>query len=614
MAVGLLVGFYVLAVAVVGALATGAVLLARSGLDASATGSVVVILFTLGVTVALGRALLLSRGTVGPPPGMAVSETEQPALWQEVRTLAGEIQTRAPDEIRLIAEVNAAVSEDNRFLGLVPGRRRMYVGIPLLLGLSPLEMRSILAHELGHYSARHTALGPVTYRGMMAIGRVARELGHTSVLGRAAGLYGRLYVAVSHSVSRRQELEADAFSARLAGPEAAASAFRMLPPLDVAWDRFTSEYAGLGEDLGMRAQGLLEGFAAMLEDPDVLMRLVGVADAKLPDTVSIYDTHPPLAERVARFDALPAQTPPTTPGSFLVSVPETLASFEESLFEGSDLRPATWSEVAAASGAARARRNRHVLGGLAGSESTLESFTTRISHRGPVGLLQGYPTEDERGILTALLGEAIADVLVQRGSAHFALDWAGPAKLIDADGTRIDLSESLRPLAESGDGGPLRAHLQELEVDIAEPLPIAEEEVPQRPRPPILGAFSTVWASPWSVLLVTPDGMLFAPLTRQERLTLYVRTLAGPGSLTRGSELVLERVLAAPLGELDTDSPLFHAWDAIARAEVSGTSGKVVLHLTNGQRRRLTFNKLSATAGEPWAVVARHLGERWIVR
>ncbi len=34
----------------------------------------------------------------------------------------------------------------------------MYIGAPLLIGLSVDQMRSVLAHELGHYSGRHTAL------------------------------------------------------------------------------------------------------------------------------------------------------------------------------------------------------------------------------------------------------------------------------------------------------------------------------------------------------------------------------------------------------------------------------------------------------------------------
>ncbi|WP_182375890.1 M48 family metallopeptidase [Nocardioides sp. WS12] len=615
LAVGLLVGFYVLAVAVVVALATCVVLVARSGLNVSSAAALALGLFTLGVCVALVRALFFRQAS-GTPPGLAVSETDQPALWHEVRTLADEVGTSAPDEIRLVGSLNAAVSEDSRFLGLVPGRRRLYLGLPFLLGLSPLEVRAVLAHELGHYSARHVALGPVTYRGKEAIGKAMLELGPESVMGKLVGLYGRLYLAVSRSVSRRQELEADVFSARLAGPDASAAALRLLPPLDAAWRRFSNDYAGLGEDLGLRPAPLIEGFAAMLEDPEVLLQLVAIADAPLKETTSLYDTHPPLADRIARFEALPKQVAPTTAGSLLVRPAETFAAFEEMAYQDTHLEPATWAETVAASGAARARRNRHALGGLAGSAATLESFTTRICHRGPVGLLSGHSTEDERGILAALLGDSISDMLIQRGSAHFALDWSGPAKLTSTDGTTIDLSRSLQALAESGDGAPLRAQVSDLGLDTSEPLPIAEVDVPKRTGPSILGATGAMWAWPASVLVVTPDGILLAPLSPRERVAWYSRAILSRSASRRANQVAVERVLARPLAELRAGDSRFHAWDDITAAQVTRgrTVSKAEVHLKDGTRRKMSFNELRETAGDPWRAIAHHLGDRWTVR
>ncbi|MCX6401185.1 MAG: M48 family metallopeptidase [Propionibacteriales bacterium] len=615
-AVGLLVGFYVLVLAVFAGLATATVLLARSGLSARFNGILVITLFALGFAVAVGRALFFRPRDEGPRPGLAVTEIDQPTLWREVATLADEVGTRAPDEIRLIASVNAAVTQDSRFLGLLPGRRTLYVGVPLLLSLGPLEIRSVLAHELGHYSARHMALGPVTYRGREAIGQVMVEVGPESVLGRMIGVYGRLYLAVSHSVSRRQELEADAFSARLAGPDAAASALRMLTPLGAAWHRFTREYATLGEDLGLRPDRLLEGFAAMLEDPAVLHQLVDLADQDLDATRSIYDTHPPLAERVARLEALPNRSAPRPGEHLLIHQSETLAAFERDAFEDSDLRPATWPEAVAAGGASRARQNRHVLGKLAGSESTLDSFTTRISHRGPVGLLEGYPPADERRILAGLMGDAVADVLVQRGSATFTLNWAGPARLTDNDGTDIDLSGSLRPLAESGDSAPLRAQLSDLGVDMSEALPIAEDQVPKRTVPSVLGAIGTVGAGPTSVLVIVPDGMLLVHLTVRERAAFLARSMLGASASRRANEIAVEKVLALSLEAMRTGDSRFYAWDAITSAGVADGRwvSKMMVRLRDGEKCTMSFNGLSEIAGDPWGAIEHHLGDRWIVR
>lgn len=76
-------------------------------------------------------------------------------LWDTVRRLADDVGTRVPDEIRIVPEVNAAVVEESQLLGLHAGRRYLYLGIPLLQGLSVAQLQAVIAHELGHYSGRH---------------------------------------------------------------------------------------------------------------------------------------------------------------------------------------------------------------------------------------------------------------------------------------------------------------------------------------------------------------------------------------------------------------------------------------------------------------------------
>ena len=61
-----------------------------------------------------------------------------------VTGLAKDRVIRPPAELRIIAEANAMVTEECRFFRpVVPGTRRLYVGLPLLLGLSTGEMRAV---------------------------------------------------------------------------------------------------------------------------------------------------------------------------------------------------------------------------------------------------------------------------------------------------------------------------------------------------------------------------------------------------------------------------------------------------------------------------------------
>lgn len=112
---------------------------------------------TAGVSVAVPVWQLLRARPDPPDEGVAVDEAAAPELWRQVRELAAAVGTRPPDEIRLVARVNASVWEDTGLLGLRGGRRHLYVGAPLLLVWPVSRVRALLAHELGHYSTGCTA-------------------------------------------------------------------------------------------------------------------------------------------------------------------------------------------------------------------------------------------------------------------------------------------------------------------------------------------------------------------------------------------------------------------------------------------------------------------------
>jgi hypothetical protein len=159
----LLVGFYLLSVFVLAALVGIDWLLYRY-----APTSVAVKLSVVSVLLAVPviRGLFMLRTPKAEEiAGLPVTEADEPELWRTVRELAAEVGTRAPSRIVLTADVNAAVAEDARLLGLLPGPRRLYLGVPLMQGLSEAQLRAVLAHELGHYSNSDTRLAALTVRG-----------------------------------------------------------------------------------------------------------------------------------------------------------------------------------------------------------------------------------------------------------------------------------------------------------------------------------------------------------------------------------------------------------------------------------------------------------------
>ncbi|MFC5150010.1 M48 family metallopeptidase [Streptomyces aureoversilis] len=159
----LLADFYLVALAILGVL-VGADAAAWIWAPPPVAIKVTVLSAVLGFPVLRGT-FALGASTGEEKEALPLTEAEQPELCGTVRSLAGRSGTRPPDEILLTEEVNAAVSEDARLLGLLPGRRRLYLGVPLLTGLSEPQLHSVIAHELGHYSDADTRMAGITRRG-----------------------------------------------------------------------------------------------------------------------------------------------------------------------------------------------------------------------------------------------------------------------------------------------------------------------------------------------------------------------------------------------------------------------------------------------------------------
>jgi hypothetical protein len=93
-AVSLMVGFYVVSLAIVVALGYGAYLLTVVGARGFA-GQIWIIV--AAVAIAIGRGIFAAqKRTDEDPGGLLVDERDQPEIWREVRDLAESAGTRAP--------------------------------------------------------------------------------------------------------------------------------------------------------------------------------------------------------------------------------------------------------------------------------------------------------------------------------------------------------------------------------------------------------------------------------------------------------------------------------------------------------------------------------------
>ena len=616
LAVGLLLGFYLLCAGVLVAL--GLAIYEVTSHDVAGALVVKLGIVTLLAALAIGRGLFgRSKRANAPTPGWTVSPTDQPTLWAEVRELAERAGTLPPQEIRLVAEVNAAVSEDSKLLGLIPGTRRLFVGVPILMGLSALQFRSVLAHELGHYSGRHTALAGVSYRGKESIRRVIGEFGADSWIGKALTLYGRLYLAVSHSVNRRQELEADLLSAELVGPATAASALQELAPLDAAWTHFLDSYVGLGREIDARPTDLFEGFGQFLADPTRQSQMSEIRQNPPLVPRTVYDTHPSIEERVRAFAALPNQGDPdrSAPAIGLLTAPEqTLGLFQDFLYDGSSRRAIPFDQLVREAAAHVVDQNTGVLlrelSARQLSQPTLRGVVDLLRK----GLAQRLhylvegSEEQKQAYVIHLVNQAIDHTLVTSGRASHRVNWGGPWQLVEPDGTVLDT----RSLAETALGSTQGAQALadflvacEIPMDQVHRTPLPDPDTVRPNR--VLGAVAPLRGEAARVLVVLDTGLLLRGLSRAE-----TRQLAKANAMSRNPGAHLLRLtLEQPLETLMSPTEATYLpWSQIAaviRRRGFHKGCRLTVGTKSGQILKLQVAHRNKTVGDPWGALAHVL-------
>ncbi|MER5204656.1 M48 family metallopeptidase [Streptomyces sp. NPDC002825] len=486
--------------------------------------------FVLAVPVVRGMLMLRTPRDEGVA-GVPVTEADEPRLWAAVRELAGLVGTRAPDEIRLTADMNAAVTEDARLLGLLGGTRRLYLGLPLVAGLSEAGLRAVLAHELGHYTHCDTRLSGITERSRLHVartvdrfeeksgdkvakerarqerksarrvarGKTAKEVDTTGVgftyrvMARIYTAYGRFSMRATRSGSRRQEIAADLAAARIAGRDATASALRALPALDSAHEFYLNSYATLGVEFGMlppRGEvfgGVRHLLAARAEE------LAGMRSELPTEPATPYDSHPPIAERVATIESLPDDgrgAERDRPAFTLFASPEeSLRAVEDATLtpEALEMHRLDWPDLVHESMTARYVRDtealREAMGDPTGAgvargpadgsgayeaeglgalgpadrlRRDVEAFLDAVDDGTVWGLVERLPKSEEaaaatgraarefaRSSLRRELARLLTTTLAVDGRARWQLSWSAPASLLLPDGYAEELPAAL---------------------------------------------------------------------------------------------------------------------------------------------------------------------------
>jgi Zn-dependent protease with chaperone function len=578
--VALLAGFYLLAAGLIAALGWLTVWLWREHPGVAAGKlSYLTIAIAIGLMVAFWKIL---RAKPGEPEGLPLPPHEARGLWDTAHDLAHQVGTRAPDEIRLIPDVNAAVAEDARLMGLVGGRRIMYVGMPLLQAFTVAQLRSVLAHELGHYSGSHTRLGALAHRGRMAIVQTIAQIGSSSVVGFIFRLYARLYILVEQAVSRRMEYEADEFSVRIAGRAAAISSMRDLPVVDAAWDFYVSRYVTIGWQAGLAPRDVFGGFGLLLRGR--AGELAEMRSGAAPSERSKWDSHPPIADRIRAMESMPGTDVAVDdrPASVLLTNPAELAmrlQHHALDIEGKTLLP--WEDLTDAGIAAGAQRNVDGLfraaARLGGAQQGDLGLVLHLVEQGRAADL-GRAVEphgderEQRAELAGRIGAAIALAARGGGLGRWHHSWSAGAKFARPDGTELPIGEIARLAATPETVAEARGRLAGLGVNVAAVR--QQSTAATADGAGVLGGLANMSA---------PGKAYFDVLILSNGLLL----VAGPKSTDKGKQRLIEILRSAPVPEL-ARRHRFVAYEEIrAAAILKKVPIKVSLTLHNGETLEL---------------------------
>jgi len=292
LAITLMIGFYALALGICAILAV----LAWHDMDARHPH----VRFLLFCTITIGIVLwsVFPRPVKFPDPGIKLREQDQPELFRMIRDVANAADQAVPSSVFLVGDVNAFVAERGSVLGF-GGTRILGLGLPLLQVLTVPQLRSVIAHEFGHFHGGDTKLGPFIYRTREAIGRTVSNFQKAgSLLQKPFEWYGKLFLRVTFAISRRQEFAADALSVRIVGLEPVQSALRRVNQVGPLYDHYLqTEFLPV---LNRNARPpIAAGFGLYLSSKAMQKVQVEFGEQAMQAKGNPYDTHPPLGQRLA---------------------------------------------------------------------------------------------------------------------------------------------------------------------------------------------------------------------------------------------------------------------------------------------------------------------------
>ncbi|MBT9099345.1 M48 family metalloprotease [Methylovulum psychrotolerans] len=286
------------------------------------------------------------------PVGYRVKAKQYPAIFTELKSLSRKLKAPKVHQVILTPEYNAAIVQTPRLGVFGWYKNTLILGVELLLSQSPAQVRSVIAHELGHLSGKHSRFSGWIYRVRLSWDRIVNGLSQqnnfgTNLLRRFFNWYAPTFAAYSFALARANEYNADAVAAQLTSPEDIAHALINTHVVqgwvnEHYWQPFIRQADSIPQPPGSPYSQLLDFLQAATFDSHALQSKI---DKAMAVKTGYYDTHPALKDRLAALKC-PASPPERVSYSaaqawFAGQLPDIMAHFDQQWRQQNESR---WEE------------------------------------------------------------------------------------------------------------------------------------------------------------------------------------------------------------------------------------------------------------------------------
>lgn len=296
----------------------------------------------LGIVAGVATLLAIARALyvrLDPPEGRAITREDAPDLFTALDDVLQRTASKHKGKTRIVplasvtldSEFNASICQIPRWGVFGNYSNHLQIGIPLLAALNVAELKTVLAHEIGHLGGDHGKFAAWIYRQRRTWHALQRKLAEPSNLFEQAlagfyRWYAPYFNAYTFVLARNHEYQADqlaawATDARVLG--------RALVKVDLAgrflaeifWPRFYAQVEKTPEPPYLPYSMLPR--ALSLAQKEWLRK--DWLETSLRRFAGESDTHPGLGERLAALD-VPAEVPTHTTDKTALSLLGALSS------------------------------------------------------------------------------------------------------------------------------------------------------------------------------------------------------------------------------------------------------------------------------------------------